>query len=102
MQYHLLGRVETFNYIGRIMLLDNSECKEVSGNLQKAWRKLGRFSRIIILGEEYTWTSWRFYVAVVQSVMMFGSETWVVMTCILRDIGSLHNGATCQISGRMP
>ena len=38
----------------------------------------------------------------VQYVLLFRSYIWVVMTRILRAVGSLHNWATLRISGRMP
>ena len=47
-------------------------------------------------------TSGGFYVTVVLSVLLFGSETWVVTPHILRAVGSLHNRAAHWISGRMP
>ena len=42
-----------------------------------------------------------FYVTMVQSELLFGSETWVVTPCILRMMGSLHNWAAHRISGRI-
>ena len=39
-----------------------------------------------------TRTSTRFYMAVVQSVLLLGSYSWVVTPNILRLLGSLHTG----------
>ena len=47
------------------------------------------------------WTSGRFYVAVVQYELMFGSKMWVVTFRILRAMDSLHNKAARRISGRI-
>ena len=47
-------------------------------------------------------TSGRLYVALVQYLLLFGSETWVVMSHIFRAMWSLHNRGPRQISGRMP
>ena len=43
----------------------------------------------------------RFYVALVPSILMLGSETLVTMLCILSKMGSLHNQAARQISGKI-
>ena len=84
------------------MSSDDSDWPVVAGNLRKARRKWGRFSRIIFQEGEYPRTSGRFYVAVVKSVLLFGSEMWVLTPRILRAIGSLHNWVARWISGRMP
>ena len=34
--------------------------------------------------------------------LLFGSDTWVLMPCILIVINSLHNRVALRISGRMP
>ena len=47
-------------------------------------------------------TSGRFYVAVVQSVLLLGSYLWVVTPNIMRLMGSLHNWLVQRITGRMP
>ena len=39
---------------------------------------------------------------VVQSVLLFGSESWVVTPLILRDLGSFHNREERRILGWMP
>ena len=39
---------------------------------------------------------------VVQYVMLFGSDTWVVTPHILRVLRSLNNWVERRISGRMP
>ena len=50
----------------------------------------------------YPRTSGSLYVEVVKSVLMFGSETWVVTPCILRAMGVLYIWLTLCISGRIP
>ena len=49
-----------------------------------------------------TRTYGRFYVAVVQSVLILGSDLWVVTPNIMRLLGSLCNWVAQQITGRMP
>ena len=43
-----------------------------------------------------------FCVAVVQSVFIFGLDTWVLMPRILKALENLRNRAARRISGRVP
>ena len=57
-----------------------------------------------LLGQEGddTRASGVFYVAVVQSILIFGSDSWVIMPCIMQALGSLYNWVIRKISGLMP
>ena len=45
--------------------------------------------------------SGRFYVAVINYVMLFISDMWLVTPCILMAVENLHNRSAQQISGRI-
>ena len=98
---HVIGCLKMFKYLGQILLFDNSDYPAVDGNLWKARWICGRFYYMIIWYESDTWTSGRFYIAVVQCVLMFRTNTWVIKTCILRSMGSIHNWAAHLIFIRM-
>ena len=40
-----------------------------------------------------------FYVEVVQAVILFGSEMWVVTPCLEKAIAGFHHRAVCQMEG---
>ena len=44
----------------------------------------------------------RFYVMVVQAVLLFRSETWVVIPNIKRLLAGVHNMVAQRILGKMP
>ena len=44
----------------------------------------------------------RFYIAVVQVILLFGLETWVVTLHIKRLWGGFHHRVARRISGNMP
>ena len=46
--------------------------------------------------------SGNFFKAVVQQVLLFGAETWVVTPIMERALNSLMHGAARQITGRQP
>ena len=49
-----------------------------------------------------TWIYGWFFVEVLQSVFLFGLESWVFTPHILLVLGSFHNRAARSISGQMP
>ena len=47
-------------------------------------------------------TSGQIYLAVVQSVMLYGSEMWVLTSRIGSFLGRLHHRVTQRLTGRQP
>ena len=48
------------------------------------------------------WTLGMFYIAVVQSVILYGSETWFMFLHIGRTLGRFHNRVVRRLVGRQP
>ena len=42
------------------------------------------------------------YVAVVQAVLLYWSETWVISPCIGRNLGGFHHRVDRRLTGRKP
>jgi hypothetical protein len=43
-----------------------------------------------------------FYKAVVQSVLLYGSETWVMSPKMLSKLEGYHKESSCRLTGRTP
>ena len=71
---------------------NNSDWPVVVSNLQRSQRKWGRFSLMLVWDYNYTRTYDIFYVEVFQSVLHFGSESWVIIPRILRVMGDFIIG----------
>ena len=84
------------------MFFDDSDWTAVFWYLHIERRKWGRFSQLFVQKGSDTRTSWRFYVAVVQSVMIFRSESWVITPRILRVLGGLNNWVAQRIYVQIP
>ena len=98
----MIENVDTFKYLGSMLSFDNINWPTVARKLQRGRRKWGWFSRMLCREGGYTRTSGRFYVAVVQYVLLFGSELWVFTPLILRVMGSFHNWVARSILVRIP
>ena len=71
----------------------------VEQNLQKAQGKWGRLVKIIG-SEGKNWRMMgRFYVAVVQAVLIFGYETWVMTPWFDKSLESFHHRSVQRMTG---
>ena len=43
-----------------------------------------------------------FYKAIVQSVLLYGSETWTIRPAMLKVLESFHNRVARRLTGRLP
>ena len=87
----VLEKVDTFNYVVRIISFGNINSHMVDCNhhiYQNIW---GRFSCMFYEEADDTRTFGRFYLVIVKSVLLFGSKSWVVTPCILWDLSIFHN-----------
>ena len=64
------------------MTKEDDDCPAVVGNLRKARKSWERLARILGREGSNTRVSRMFFTSVVQAVLIFGSETWVLTPCI--------------------
>ena len=91
-----------FKYLGRVLTANNNDWPAVVGNLGKARKSWGRLSRV--LGREVAdpKVSRAFYTAVMQAVLIFGAETWVLTPRMEKAQNSFQSRVTRKITGRQP
>ena len=76
-----------FDYIGCILTVLDNDWLEVMGNLWKAPKKWESLSRILVKKGADACMPGTFYKAVVQVVLLFGSETWVLTPHMGQNLG---------------
>ena len=85
--------------MGCIVDKDNDDIHAVDNQLAKARLKWGRFGRVL----RTTGAPWSvlgyFYKAVVQAVLLYGSETWTTSKFGLRNLHSFHRRSARYITG---
>ena len=97
-----LAPVTSFKYLGQILTKADDDWPSVVRNLRKARRKWVWLTRVLgregadarILGQ--------IYLAVVQSVMLYGSDTWVMTPRIYRMLGGFHHRVAQRLTERQP
>ncbi len=74
----VLQRVEVFKYLGRLLAQDDDNIQAIRAQLQKAratWAWVGQVLRNKNVSPHIATT---FYKAVVQAILLYDSETWVL------------------------
>ena len=95
-----LEMVSSFVYLGRVVTHNNSDWATLYRNLKKALKRWGLVSRVL----EKTGASARvrgmFYKVVVQTVLLYGCETWTVTDSMLKVLEGFHHRIARRISGK--
>ena len=97
-----LENVTAFRYLGQVLTVGDGDWLAVVGNLGKARMSWGRLSRILIREGADTKVSGNFYKAVLQAVLLFGEETWVLTPRMEWDLYSFQHRVTQRLTGRQP
>ena len=95
-----LQTVPSFKYLRRILTEGDDDWPALAGNLGKAQKSWGRMQRILSREGANKRVSGNFFKAVVQQVLLFGAETWVVSPRMGRALNSFIHGAARRITGR--
>ena len=91
--------VDYFKYLGCVLNWSEEDWPEVCHNIRRerqVWGRLGKFLRRE--GADPI-VSEKFYRAVVQAVIIFEAETWVLMVEMLQKLEGVHVGFLRQVEG---
>ena len=86
----VLERIEVFKYLGRLLAQDDDDAQAIRQQLRKArgvWARVGQ----VLRGENTTpRVAAKFYKAVVQAILLYGSETWNLSKTALARLEGFH------------
>ena len=92
--------VDQFKYLGRILTADDHDDLAVRACIAKARKQWMQIFRILSYDNATPRTMGRFYLAVVQSVLLYGSESWVLDSCLKQRLESFHKRCARYIAHR--
>ena len=95
--------VPRFTYLGRVMTAGDDDWSAVAGNLAKARKSCGRLQGVLRREGATPRISGNVFKAVVQQVLLFGAETWVLQSSSWRRETSPTQDVktvTCLCRGR--
>jgi len=79
----------------------DDDSPDVYKNLAKARTRWGMVSQVLRCDKLRPKAAAMFYKAVVQSVLLFGSETWVLSPSMLKALEGFHHRVARQLSGKV-
>ena len=97
-----LTKVSSFKYLRWFMSAPDNAWPEVIWNLQRERHKWAYLSQLIKRDWEDTWMSGFFYTMVVQVVLLYKSESWVMSPQIGKVLGSIHHQEIQRLTGKIP
>ncbi len=85
-----LEQVEVFKYLGRLLAQDNDDIQAIRNQMRKARCTWARVGQVLQVENVPPWIAVKFYQAVVQAVLLYGSKTWVLLTAALASLEGFH------------
>jgi len=87
----VIDNVPAFRYLGRWMVEDDSDTMAVTQNILKARMRWGQLCRLLTRHGASRRIMGLFYKATIQSVLLYGAETWTLTQPLLRMLTSFHH-----------
>jgi hypothetical protein len=97
-QDQVLERVDVFKYLGRLLSQDNNDVQAVRAQLCKARSTWVQVGNVLQAQNAAPRVSAMFYKAVIQSVLLYGSETWVLSKTVMARLEGFHIQAAYKMA----
>ena len=94
-----IERVCTFRYLGRILSDDDDDSHAILRQLEKARKVWSRFQSILRSEGVKPRAMGYFYKTIIQTVLLYGSESWVAPAWVLKQVRSFHHRIARYIAG---
>ena len=94
----MFEKVESFRYLGRILAQDDDDARAVRSQIKKARGIWARVGQVLQADNTPLKVSAKFYTAVVQSVLLHGSESWNLSTTALARLEGFHVKAAYRMA----
>ncbi len=95
-----LERVEVFKYLGRLLAQDDGDTQAIRAQLRKARSTWARVGQVLWAENVPPRVAAKFYKGVVQVVLLYGSETWVLNAAALASLERFHIRAAYRMAMR--
>ena len=95
-----IERVKQFRYLGRILDEDDDDSFAAGRQLARARAKWRRFGMVLRSEGVNPRAMGYFYKAVVQAVLLYGSETWILTEGLKRQFQSFHSRVARFLTGK--
>ncbi len=95
---NVLEQVEVYKYLGQMMAQEDKDMQAIRAQLRKARATWARVGKVLKSKNTSPHIAVRFYHAVLQAVLLYGSETWVISPTALVWLEGFHIRAVWQMA----
>ena len=95
-----IENVTEFKYLGRVVKKNDDDWPTVNRNIRRAQSAWGSLRRILSREGAEPRAMATIYKAVVQAVLLYGSETWVLSLAMEKKLNSFHHCCARYITGQ--
>jgi len=95
-----IERVKKFKYLGRWFREDDSDTCSIKENIRKANGRWNCLANILKREGANAVCMGRFYLTIVQAVLLYGADSWAVEKRDLKRLESFHNRAARYMTGK--
>ena len=95
-----LERVRHFKYLGRILSDNDDDSICINENLKRARKRWNCIARILKVEGANAKCMSKFYLTVVQAVLLYGADTWVIKKQDMDRLRSFHWRAIRYMTGK--
>ena len=95
-----IGRVRSFRYLGRILLERDDDSPCIHDQLARARRRWRDVARILKRGGADARAMAKFYLAIVQAVLLYGADSWTITKKDFAALERFHKRAVRHITGQ--
>ena len=92
--------VHEFKYLGRIISDDDDDTKCIFENLKKAKNRWNCIAKILKREGANAVCMSRFYLTIVQAVLLYGADSWTITKPNMKKLESFHKRATRYMTGK--
>jgi hypothetical protein len=96
----VLEQVEVFEYLGRLLAQEDDDIQAICAQLRKARATWACVGQMLKPENVPPCVAAKFYKAVVQAMLLYGSKTWVLLTTALASLEGFHICAAYQMAVR--
>ena len=94
-----IERVRYFKYLGRVLTEDDNDSTCIDANLRKARNQWNSIAKILKREGANSRCMARFYLTVVQAVLLYGADTWSISNRDNNKLRSFHRRAIRYMTG---
>jgi len=95
-----IDKVSKFKYLGRILEETDDDEHAANRQLTRARARWGRIAKILTIDGASPRVMGYFYKAIIQTVILYGSESWTLTGRMIGRLHSFHHRVARYITGR--